>query len=83
MVNKVTSLRMLVEATLDFPEEEIDFLEQSDARGQLAGIRAKLDDVFKHSSQGALLRDGLNIVLAGKPNYFNGRQLQGVIPPNV
>jgi len=68
LVNKVTNLRMLVEATLDFPEEEIDFLEQSDARGQLAAIRATLDDVFTHASQGALLRDGLNVVLAGKPN---------------
>ena len=68
LVSKVTNLRMLVEATLDFPEEEIDFLEQSDARGQLAAIRATLDDVFMHASQGALLRDGLNVVLAGKPN---------------
>jgi tRNA modification GTPase len=68
LVEKVTNLRMLVEATLDFPEEEIDFLEQSDARGQLAAIRATLDDVFLHAAQGALLRDGLNIVLAGQPN---------------
>ncbi|MBB3213992.1 tRNA modification GTPase [Herbaspirillum sp. Sphag1AN] len=68
LVDKVTNLRMLVEATLDFPEEEIDFLEQSDARGQLASIRATLDEVFTQASQGALLRDGLNVVLAGKPN---------------
>jgi len=68
LVDQVTALRMLVEATLDFPEEEIDFLEQSDARGQLASIRTTLDEVFMHASQGALLRDGLNVVLAGKPN---------------
>ena len=68
LVQQVTSLRMLVEATLDFPEEEIDFLKQSDARGQLATIRATLEDVFRHAAQGALLRDGLNAVLAGKPN---------------
>src|SRR5450830_643654 len=68
LVDKVVNLRMLVEATLDFPEEEIDFLEKSNARGQLAAIRATLDDVFLHASQGALLRDGLNVVLAGKPN---------------
>jgi tRNA modification GTPase len=43
LVDGVTGLRMLVEATLDFPEEEIDFLEKSDARGQLAGIVAALD----------------------------------------
>lgn len=68
LVNQVTNLRMLVEATLDFPEEEIDFLEQSDARGQLTAIRATLDEVFTQAAQGALLRDGLNVVLAGKPN---------------
>jgi tRNA modification GTPase len=68
LVEKVIHLRMLVEATLDFPEEEIDFLESSDALGQLARIRAELADVFRHAAQGALLRDGLNIVLAGQPN---------------
>ncbi len=68
LVEKLTNLRMLVEATLDFPEEEIEFLEQSNARGQLAALRATVDEVFMHASQGALLRDGLNIVLAGQPN---------------
>ncbi|MFL9924206.1 tRNA uridine-5-carboxymethylaminomethyl(34) synthesis GTPase MnmE [Herbaspirillum lusitanum] len=68
LVEQVTSLRMLVEATLDFPEEEIDFLKQSDARGKLDKIRATLADVFMHAAQGALLRDGLNAVLAGQPN---------------
>lgn len=68
LVEKVVRLRMLVEATLDFPEEEIDFLESSDARGQLAHIRSELESVFLHAAQGALLRDGLNIVLAGAPN---------------
>ena len=68
LVAQVINLRMLVEATLDFPEEEIDFLENSDARGQLARLRAELDTVFRHAAQGALLRDGLNIVLAGQPN---------------
>lgn len=68
LVEQVTQLRMLVEATLDFPEEEIDFLEKSDARGQLENIRDIVEQVFKQASQGAILRDGLNIVLAGQPN---------------
>jgi tRNA modification GTPase len=68
LVEQVTQLRMLVEATLDFPEEEIDFLEQSDARGQLARIRETLAQVLTQAAQGALLRDGLNVVLAGQPN---------------
>lgn len=68
LVEQVTGLRMLVEATLDFPEEEIEFLEKSDARGQLAGIAQALETVFRQAAQGALLRDGLNVVLVGQPN---------------
>lgn len=59
---------MLVEATLDFPEEEIDFLEAADARGKLARIRERLDTVLADARQGALLREGLSVVLAGQPN---------------
>lgn len=61
-------LRMLVEATLDFPEEEIDFLEQADARGKLIGLRDRLQVVLAHARQGALLREGLKVVIAGQPN---------------
>jgi tRNA modification GTPase len=61
-------LRTLVEATLDFPEEEIDFLQQADAHGQLEAIGAALDGVLTQARQGALLRDGMQIVLAGQPN---------------
>ena len=68
LVDKVIHLRMLVEATLDFPEEEIDFLEAANARGQLAEIQAQLANVLRQSTQGALLREGLNVVLAGQPN---------------
>ncbi|MEN9545036.1 MAG: hypothetical protein RLZZ598_1869 [Pseudomonadota bacterium] len=61
-------LRMLVEATLDFPEEEIDFLEKADARGRLARVLEALDAVHGRARQGALLREGLTVVLAGQPN---------------
>src|SRR3954465_8262543 len=61
-------LRMLVEATLDFPEEEIDFLEKSDAQGQLDRLRASLAKVLGHAKQGALLREGIRVVIAGQPN---------------
>ena len=64
----IVRLRMLVEATLDFPEEEIDFLEKADARGQLAAIRSQLAAVLTRTRQGALLREGLRVVLAGQPN---------------
>ncbi|HTH61867.1 MAG TPA: tRNA uridine-5-carboxymethylaminomethyl(34) synthesis GTPase MnmE [Paraburkholderia sp.] len=68
IVDDVVTLRMLVEATLDFPEEEIDFLEAADARGKLAAIRSRLDHVLADARQGALLREGLSVVLAGQPN---------------
>jgi tRNA modification GTPase len=68
LVEDVINLRMLVEATLDFPEEEIDFLEAADARGKLARIRQRLDTVLADARQGALLREGLSVVLAGQPN---------------
>jgi tRNA modification GTPase len=61
-------LRMLVEATLDFPEEEIDFLEKADAHGQLDRLRATLARVMQRARQGALLREGIKVVIAGQPN---------------
>jgi tRNA modification GTPase len=65
---RLVELRMLVEATLDFPEEEIEFLERADARGRIAAIRAALDAVLARARQGALLREGMTVVLAGRPN---------------
>jgi tRNA modification GTPase len=61
-------LRMLVEATLDFPEEEIDFLQKADASGQLDRLAKALVAVQAQARQGALLRDGLQVVIAGQPN---------------
>jgi len=65
---QLVTLRMLVEATLDFPEEEIDFLEKADARGRLARVVERLDTVLDHARQGVLLREGMQVVLAGQPN---------------
>jgi len=61
-------LRMLVEATLDFPEEEIDFLQKADAHGQLERLQARLGGVMQRTRQGALLREGIKVVIAGQPN---------------
>lgn len=62
-------LRMLVEATLDFPEEEdVDFLQQADAKGQLQKIAAQLSVLQGKARQGALLREGITVVIAGQPN---------------
>ena len=61
-------LRMLVEATLDFPEEDIDFLRKADARGQLSNLQQTLARVMQRARQGALLREGIKVVIAGQPN---------------
>jgi tRNA modification GTPase len=61
-------LRMLVEATLDFPEEEIDFLQQAEAAGQLERLRTQLALVMRQTRQGVLLREGIKVVIAGQPN---------------
>jgi tRNA modification GTPase len=64
----IIQLRMLVEATLDFPEEDIDFLEKADAWGRLSALEAQLESVLASTRQGVILRDGLNVVLIGQPN---------------
>lgn len=68
LVQGLIDLRMLVEATLDFPEEEIDFLEAAQAKQKLAVIREQLERVLNRAKQGALLREGLQVVLIGQPN---------------
>ncbi len=68
LAGELVELRLLVEATLDFPEEEIEFLETGDARGRLARASAGVDRVLARARQGALLRDGIHVVLAGQPN---------------
>ena len=68
MVRALIELRMLVEATLDFPEEEVEFLGQAKAQGKLADLRRQLAAVLAASRQGSLLREGIHVVIAGEPN---------------
>jgi len=68
LVAQLTELRALTEAMLDFPEEEVDSLHRGDAQARLARLRAALEDVLERSRQGSLLRAGIHVVLAGRPN---------------
>ena len=68
LLDQLIHLRMLVEATLDFPEEDIDFLQQADALGQLLRLQATLNSVMHRATQGAILREGIKVVIAGQPN---------------
>ncbi len=67
-LKSLIELRALTEATLDFPEEEIDFIKQHDVINRLNNILSSIKDVKKAAQQGAIIRDGLTIVLVGQPN---------------
>ena len=68
LADAVVDLRTYVEAAIDFPEEEVDFLGDQELRDRLAAVRAHFDGVAAAASQGRLLRDGITVVLAGRPN---------------
>ncbi|NMG54392.1 tRNA uridine-5-carboxymethylaminomethyl(34) synthesis GTPase MnmE [Aromatoleum aromaticum] len=68
LTDALIDLRMLVEATLDFPDEDVEFLENARALERLDAIRVKLERVLERARQGALLRSGMNVVLVGQPN---------------
>ncbi len=68
LVDGLIALRLLIEATLDFPEEEIDILSAHDVRGQLSNLHHLLGAVRSRARQGALLREGIQVVIAGQPN---------------
>ena len=73
MVESLTHLRIYVEAAIDFPDEEIDFLSDGIIEGKLNAVIAELDDVRAQARQGSLLREGMKLVIAGRPNAGKSR----------
>jgi tRNA modification GTPase len=68
IVERLIELRAFVEAAIDFPEEEIDFLADNSVREKLQQIIASLDGLMASAEQGVILSEGMTVVLAGKPN---------------
>ena len=64
----IIELRALVEAALDFPEEDLDFMERTDAQQRLDAVRERLEAVLDAAKLGSLLREGMHVVIAGQPN---------------
>ena len=68
LVNSLIQLRIYVEAAIDFPEEEIDFLSDGKVEKDLRNVMQNLSVVMQEANQGTLLREGMNVVIAGRPN---------------
>lgn len=68
LVEELIQLRMYVEAAIDFPEEEVDFLSDGHIANALVDIRRQFEHISAHAKQGKIMRDGMTVVLAGQPN---------------
>jgi len=79
LVDALTELRAFTEATLDFPEEDIDFMRAADAAGKLGTVRETLAGIVVRARQGSLLREGLRVVLVGQPNVGKSSLLNQLV----
>ena len=68
LTQSIIELRVFVEATIDFADEEIDFLHTEQVKSKIDNIQQEISNLLKSAKQGAILREGLNVVIAGKPN---------------
>lgn len=68
LVERITELRVYVEAAIDFPDEEVDFLDSGDVHGRIVSLQQDLEAIQHAAIQGSILREGLRVVIAGEPN---------------
>lgn len=83
LVESLIQLRMYVEAAIDFPEEEVDFLSDGHIAADLQNLLTRLDTVFQTARQGVVMREGMNVVIAGRPNAGKSSLLNALAEQDI